>query len=267
MVETGYLTVGVENKIFAGFSNDWADYAKSVRDKAAEGNKEPLLILLTLHRADTSAGTFWRFQPLTYERFFNDLMPKVGPLLPGAPHRYVNYLLDFVRTIQNLRRSEVPSAIREFVRDNSERLAALQKHLESLRREIDLKLDDVSRRIKVSDQPPLYPVIGPRPFNVEWPGRFTRIRYWELNVPGESNPAVNLRLCPKGWQVVAFRRDESDITSLLAARGIKSEAFQPSLFPRRRLCGEFDYDADPIEVVTKVQSVIDALRQPPNAPA
>ena len=119
----------------------------------------------------------------------------------------------------------MPSAIREFVRDNSERLAALQKHLESLRREIDLKLDDVSRRIKVSDQPPLYPVIGPRPFNEEWPGRFTRIRYWELNVPGESNPAVNLRLCPKGWQVVAFRRDESDITSLLAAGGINRRLF------------------------------------------
>jgi hypothetical protein len=61
--------------------------------------------------------------------------------------------------------------------------------------------------------------------------------------------------------------DESDIDHLLAAGGIKTEAFRPSSFPRRRLCGELDYDADPGDVATKVQLVIDALRQPPNAPA
>ena len=60
---------------------------------------------------------------------------------------------------------------------------------------------------------------------------------------------------------------ESDIDHLLAAGGIKTEAFRPSSFPRRRLCGELDYDADPGDVATKVQLVIDALRQPPNAPA
>ena len=79
------------------------------------------------------------------------------------------------------------------------------------------------------------------------------------------------RVRPDQWFTALSLRKQAQScesrASLLAAGGIKSEAFQPSLFPRRPLCGEFDYDADPIEVVTKVQSVIDALRQPPNAPA
>ena len=264
VVETARLTVGVENKIFADVYNDLADYAKSVRDKAAQGNKESLLILLTLHGVDAPPDTLSGFRPLTYKRFFDELMPRVGPLLPGAPPRYVNYLLDFVRTIQNLRRSEVPSAIREFVRDNSERLATLQKDLASLRGEIDRKLGDVSGQLNVSDQPLRYQVIGPRSYNQEWSEHFTLVRYWMVGVPGEKELAVNLRLCPKGWEVVAFRIGESDIAKLLAARGVDSTSFQ--LYPTRRLCGEFKYDDDPSKVANKVQSVIDALRQPPNPP-
>jgi hypothetical protein len=66
--------------------------------------------------------------------------------------------------------------------------------------------------------------------------------------------------------VVAHRRDKSDIANLLAVRGVESEPFKP--IPSRRLCGgDLDYDADPSDVATKVQLVIDALRQPPNAPA
>jgi hypothetical protein len=85
-----------------------------------------------------------------------------------------------------------------------------------------------------------------------------------VGVPGEKELAVNLRLCPKGWEVVAFRIGESDIAKLLAARGVDSTSFQ--LYPTRRLCGEFKYDDDPSKVANKVQSVIDALRQPPNPP-
>jgi len=94
-----------------------------------------------------------------------------------------------------------------------------------------------------------YPAIGPRPYNDEWRDSFTRIRCWLVDVP-ESNPAVNLRLGPQGWQVTAFRVDESDIDRLPSAGGITTEAFQPSSFPRPRLCGELDYDADPSDVAS-----------------
>jgi hypothetical protein len=220
LVETSFLTVGIENKIFAKVYNDLGDYAQFVNSKAAQAGKKPVLILLTLRSID-AAVNLSGFQPVTYEAFFDHLTPKVARQLPGANPRYVNYLMDFVRTIQNLGRPEVSTAIREFVRDNSERLLALQKHLKSLRDEIDRKLGEVSDRVNVSEQPPWHPVIGPRPYNAEWRESFTRIRYWLVDAPGHSNPAVNLRLAPKGWQG---------------------------------------------DVATKVQLVIDALRQPPNAP-
>jgi hypothetical protein len=114
---------------------------------------------------------------VTYEAFFDRLMPNVAPQLPGANPRYVNYLMDFVRTIQNLGRPEVSTAIREFVRDDSERLLALQKHLKSLREAMDRKLGEVSDRVNVSEQPPWQMVTGPRLYNDEWPGSFTRIRH------------------------------------------------------------------------------------------
>jgi len=170
--------------------------------------------------------------------------------------------MDFVRTVQNLKRPEVSSDIREFVRDNMRQVIALQGQLKLLRLEIDVKLDEVAVQIKLSDLPPLYQVIGPRPYNAYWPENCTLVRYWEVNAPEESNPSVDLRLGPQGWQVVARLRDDSDVADLLAARAIESKPFQPE--PRRRLCAEFDYDADPSDVATKVQLVIDALRQPPN---
>jgi len=129
----------VENKIFANVYNDLGEYATYVNRRAIKVGKSPVLILLTVKKVDATTK-LGGFQPLVYEQFFEHLLRAIGPLLPGANSRHVSYLLDFVRTIQNLRRSEVPIAIREFVRDNRERLAELQRSMGLFRREMDRKL-------------------------------------------------------------------------------------------------------------------------------
>ena len=90
-------------------------------------------------------------------------------------------------------------------------------------------------------------------------------KHWKIVVPGERLPLkLSLWLDYTGWKFLVYRGDESDVTGLLAARGIESKPFEQ--IPSRRLCDEFDYAADPGEIATKAQSVMDALRQPPSAP-
>jgi len=257
IVETSSLVIGVENKIFAQVYNDLGEYAKLVRDKAG-ANKDPVLILLAV-RKPGAAVELKGFQPVAYSEFFDRLLLAIGPALPTANARYVSYLLDFVRTVQRLdRRSEMPTAVREFISKNAERLAELQGQMQELQREMSGMVWNLSQLVRVDSHPSLYDAIGPRGHGGEWTQRFALCRYWDIKVPSESNLAVDVYITPSGWRVVGFRRNGSDISNLLAAKGIPSTPDE--WYPYRRLCYTFLYDADLGEVAEKVQTLIDALR-------
>jgi len=293
LVETPSLAVGIENKIFAQVCNDLGEYAESVRAKAGDG-KRPVLVLLALQ--SPGAGiSLAGFKPVTYQELFDRLLQGLGPRLPNANDRCVGYLLEFVRTIQNLvRRPGVSTTFREFVKRNVVGLAGLQTELERLRKEMSDRIVGLSKQVQLMPGPHLYDVLGPGSYNEEWLERFALARYFEIVIPigpdadreaiarakygvefdalppakkawvtmdmqkAATKLAVDVWLTPSDWSVVAFRRPDSDISDLLKAKNISSTPYEA--YPNRRLCYAFPYGADLGEVAAKVQSVIDALR-------
>ena len=262
LVRTESLVAGIENKIFAEVYNDLDDYANFVHQET-EAGRQSACILLCLRKPGGDQDLHG-FQPVTYERFFDELLNRLGPILPAANPRYVGYLLDFIRTIQNLvRRPGVSDNIREFITKNSEKLAALEAEMQRFRQEMSDKVFELSNLVDVSCAPNLYDVIPARTYGGEWAGRLALCRYYDVKVPNQRPVAVDVYITPAGWRIVAFRRPDGTIGDLLVAKGLSSTP--DDWYPNRRLCFSFPYDADLIEVKDKLQGLINALRTPEQA--
>src|SRR5439155_24429579 len=104
------FVVGIENKIYAEAYNPFDEYSKRLSDIAKE-NEIPVenvfKILLSIDHQETS-NSLHRFRPLTYDKFFSVLLSSIGQRMLDADQRCWIYLVDFITTIQNLRRP-VPS--------------------------------------------------------------------------------------------------------------------------------------------------------------
>ena len=100
------FVVGIENKIYAEAYNPFDEYSKRLSDIAKE-NEIPVenvfKILLSIDHQETSNGLH-RFRPLTYDKFFSVLLSSIGQRMLDADQRCWIYLVDFITTIQNLRR-------------------------------------------------------------------------------------------------------------------------------------------------------------------
>jgi PD-(D/E)XK nuclease superfamily protein len=261
LVEAASLVVGVEIKIFAEVHNDLQDYARFVTNKAG-GGKEPVLLLLTL-RSPNGALNLAGFRPVTYVEFINQILIRIGPLMPAANTCYVSYLMDLIRTFRNLsRRPEMDPSAREFLERNADGLAALQGWLDGCEGEMGRSLTGLINLVHVNRHPDLYDVVGPCSYGREWTGRLALCQYYDVKVPGQSNLAGDVYITPRGWRIVAFRRDGADITNLLEAGGIASTLDE--WYANRRLCFTFEHGADPGEIATKLQSVIDVLQHRPD---
>jgi hypothetical protein len=264
LVETESVVVGVENKIYAPLGNPLREYAQQVRHRAGD-RKEPVLILLTL-RGLGAATDLSGFQIVLYDNFVGRVLDGIGPLLPAANPRYVGYLLDFVRTLQNLaRRSEVSAQFREFVKSNVTALVQMQEELDVLRREAGRKLTEMSASVEAPPVEGLLDVDGPRSRDSEWRTHFAPCQFWDLRDPAANKTIyrVNVFLSPFVWRIVACRWDGGDITSLLQDRGFSSTPDDWDGYQQRhpRVCGTSDYNEDPGKVAVKVKGVIDALRR------
>src|SRR5439155_24598399 len=74
------LLVGIENKIYAGLYNPFAEYRKRLEDIANEkeiSRENVLMILLSLNPQKSTEGLHG-FTPVTYDEFFSVLLRNIG---------------------------------------------------------------------------------------------------------------------------------------------------------------------------------------------
>lgn len=120
LVTTGRYLVGIENKIHAELTNDLAAYSRAITRKAATEELEPVCILLGLH--DLRAAAAERdpgFVTITYENLFEELKSLSGHYAVRGHSRYMTYLNDFIRTIEDLQRDPMTNTATEtFFDDN-----------------------------------------------------------------------------------------------------------------------------------------------------
>jgi hypothetical protein len=90
----------IENKINASVINPFDDYAAYL--DATVGDRTKHKLLLTLY--PSSGGRDWGFRNLTHEEYVGHIRSLLGNYVSGADTRHLTMFLDFLNTLENLRR-------------------------------------------------------------------------------------------------------------------------------------------------------------------
>ncbi len=103
LIETRRHIIGIENKIYAWAYNDFEEYEKTIKDLAANdfgsaAKRQPVCVLLSPYEQKKHKS----FIPITYDDFFERIEKKLGKYATAANPEYLQFLLHFIRTIQNI---------------------------------------------------------------------------------------------------------------------------------------------------------------------
>ncbi len=143
LIKTRRHVIGIENKIYAdAYNNDFKNYEKTIREVASNylddsSKLKPVYVILSLNKQEQHEN----FIPITYDEFFKKIEKNLGKYVMDANPKYLPFLLDFIKTIQNLTmNNELNQEIQEFLqkeKDNVEKIEqltdAIQKYKEHLR--------------------------------------------------------------------------------------------------------------------------------------
>lgn len=128
LIETDRYIIGIENKIFHYLHNDLEDYQRVIKSRC-EAPKEPIGIILTLNQlpqSDMDKATQYDFVNITYEQFFTKIRSSIGQYLDMPNLTFVNYLTDFMKSIENLTPKTMENkALWAFFKTNSQSLQEL----------------------------------------------------------------------------------------------------------------------------------------------
>ncbi|WP_016989470.1 PD-(D/E)XK nuclease family protein [Flavobacterium sp. ACAM 123] len=98
VIECNDLVITIENKIYHWLSNDLNLYEKSVLDKY-EYKEKNVFIVLSLKKEDIRSSSFVN---VTYDSFFSKLKQSLGYYFVNANNQYTTFLIDFIKSIENL---------------------------------------------------------------------------------------------------------------------------------------------------------------------
>ncbi len=199
VVETESFVLGIENKIFAGIVNPFKAYNEHLETKAKENGKQKLWrgILLSLHE-EAPDTTLCGFRRVAYEELFVALRRNLGFILSSATPKHVFYLLDFIETLENLkRRNDMMDAhLIEFFREHG--VVAHRFHLktEELRGELkwrgrqmkDVRLPNDTLRLK----------------SEELPDQFCWDTWFEIDLGVGVKLGVQAALKLQGWEISTY---------------------------------------------------------------
>ena len=243
----------IENKIFASVGNPFDDYA-SYLDRTAN-DRTQRKILLTL--SPSTEGSDWGFTNLTHEEFVVQIRSLLGRYVSNADARYLTIFLDFLNTLESLRRgSRMDQEFVEFLARRGDDVRDLFNDLKNLRADMRGKVEEL-RDLVVWDQYASVEREG------VWRGdtiaMFDNL-FHHIRVAEDLLVGVDTHLDPQGWEIQIYPRDRGNpvkLTNLLDELGIsfeQSRSWRLYAHPTR-----FAYDERPDRIRPILQEVIDAL--------
>lgn len=220
LIETDTHVLLVENKIDARSENPFAEYADYL-DRMAEGRIQHR-ILLTLSRND--AGYEYGFRNLTYDKFIDQMRSRLGHHVADADHRYLTLLLDFLNTLEDLKRGTRMN--KEFVQLLAERQEQVQPFLtgiESLKAEMREKLQVLKGLIQL-DKHPKVQQLKPQQ-DPTFPYDYLP---HNIRVSKDLMVRVGTTISPMGWEIWIhpLEGSYSDLKSLLQRLEIQFEEYE-----------------------------------------
>jgi hypothetical protein len=238
----------IENKIHAGVSNPFDDYADFL-DRIADDRPEHKF-LLTLY--PTSEGSEWGFTNLTHEEFVGQIRSLLGLYISDANARYLTMFLDFLNTLENLRKgTRMDKEFVKFLAERDDDVRSLLNNLKSFRNELKKKVRELGTLIEVDG----YQNISQWPYSGRTEQR--EILVHEIRVSEDLPIAIDTIIDAHGWRVeilIRRRGNRSKLRDSLQRLGIPFEENGRFTHPAR-----FAHDENLEEIRPVLQDLIDKI--------
>lgn len=237
----------IENKIHAGVNNPFDDYSAYL-DHVADG-REKHKFLLTLY--PTSEGSEWCFKNLTHKEFVGQIRSLVGSYVSREDTRYLTIFLDFLNTLENLRRgSRMNQEFVKFLARRSDDVETFSTDLQRFRNELREKVKGLQSLVDTS-----YPTVR------LGTGSRAKLSYTSVHiikvVAENLLFHINTSISPHGWEIdfdIPRKSDYSKLSEFLQRLEIP--------FADRERYGfihpaHFDYDEDLDQIRPVLQDLIE----------
>lgn len=269
IIKCDELVVGVENKIYAAAYNPFDDYSAHLREHA--DGRQTTLILLCLH--EPAPGTVPAdVSVVTYEQLMGRVRQGLGLHAGDAPAQYLTFALEFVKTMENLKRgNRMNKGIMELFREREDDV----KEFLHAARDVRNELRGIVQRTAemVNDRLP-----GQLPQQVkQWYYREERNLVDDLvhdvEFPSGSKVAIDAYLGMQGWHVQVWQRSSvvgkrpiPELIAWLRTLGVPLRLPEDELEAGARVSvATFEFDALE-DVAEYVAEVVKRIASAPAAP-
>jgi hypothetical protein len=217
LIESDTHAVIIENKIFAGAGNPFADYTAYL-NRRTPGDRRKHELLLTL--SPTNEGSKWGFTNLTYAEFVGQIRSMLGHYVSGADTRYLTMYLDFLNTLENLQgEPRMDQGLVTFLSERTDDAENFFAELMRFKDELRKKVRELGSLIDLGKHK-----------NVQQ--FFYRERRWlkdilihDIRVSEDTLIRIDTYVGPQGWGIYIWPRqgDRSKLRDLLHLLEIPSE--------------------------------------------
>ena len=149
LIESDARAILIENKIYAGASNPFDDYADYLDRRIYDGRAKHKLLLTVF---PTQEGNQWEFANLTYDEFLYAIRAMLGHYVAGVDTRYLAMFLDFLNTLDNLKKgSRMDQEFIEFLSKHENDAANLFAELTKFKNELRTKVRELNALIELEE--------------------------------------------------------------------------------------------------------------------
>lgn len=246
----------IENKIHAVANNPFNDYAAYL-DHIADGadGRAKRKLLLTVF--PTNGGNEWGFTNLTYDKFVEQIRSLLGRYVSSADTRYLTMFLDFLNTLENLRKgSRMEQEFVKFLAEREGDIKDLFNDLKDFRADMRKKVEELRDLIDWSKYPN---VEREGLWRADTIGMFDNL-FHHIRVEEDLLVGVDTNLEPRGWEIQIYPRDKGNsakLTNILESLEIpfeESRSWRLYAHPTR-----FAYDENLEQISPTLQEIIDKL--------
>jgi hypothetical protein len=202
LILTENHSIGIENKVFHFLNNDLEDYAKTIKSFCNESRK-PINVILTLNKLtsveDIKKVSSNNFINITYAQLFHTIKNSIGEYLTIENTRYVNHLLDFIKSIENLTTKTMENKeLNIFFKNNSDILNELVDNFNGYKKSINQRVVQLQQFLSQKEYAP----------NVQRQWIFEgRCLVHDYVIKGEYQIAIDTYSNISGWEIQLFGRN------------------------------------------------------------
>ena len=150
LIETEDFAIAIENKIGANLYNDLEDYSKHM-DIYHSDSKNIIKIVLSINREPVELLTH-NFVNITHKQLFKIIKMQIADKLPLRNRRYLNYLMDFIETMENQTKpNPINSNMLKFFIQNEETLQEIVDEKNRIKEQIYYKIKRIKNSISTSN--------------------------------------------------------------------------------------------------------------------